>query len=50
MVLIATTPEGHQAAFVVGFPLTNEELRRLTAIQSMLPGATWTGRRGSEVR
>lgn len=50
MVLIATTSEGHSLAFKVATPVTDEELRRLVAIQRYVPDAEWTGREGDDVR
>lgn len=52
VVLIATTPDGHRAAFRVDVPLTPEDLRRLAAIQSLpaLAEATWTGQEGDTLR
>lgn len=50
MVLIATLPNGNIAAFAVEDPPTAEDVRRLAALQPMLPNAVWTGRKGGDAR
>lgn len=49
MVLTATRP-GTMLAFRVSVPLTDEDLRRLAAIQEFVPDVEWTGREEGGVR
>jgi hypothetical protein len=44
MVLVAKTEKG-SLSFHVDTPVTDEELRRLRAIQEFIPAAEWTGRK-----
>jgi hypothetical protein len=44
--LQATTTQGFVLAFKVGVPVSDDDLERLAALQSMpnMAGCTWTGR------
>ena len=50
--IIATTPEGHQACFVIDVPPSAEDLRRAAALiaSTDLADATWTAEPGTSAR
>ena len=52
VVILATTPEGSEAAMVLSQPLTAESVRRLAALAAMpgLSDAEWTAAPGTSPR
>ena len=52
VVVLASTPEGHEAAMVLSLPLTPESVRRLAELSAMpgLADATWTATPGTSPR